>query len=139
MRRSSTTVSDLASTAMITVRVDATLHVADAKMKLADVRHLPVVDNEGRLVGILSNRDVLAGLGETEGKWVPIRECMSNEVVSVRPHTRAYEAAALMLDRKIGALPIVDEDGKMVGIVTETDFLRVACRLLGGDLLAVDE
>ena len=124
---------------MITIGTDATLHVADAKMKLADVRHLPVVDEDGRLAGILSDRDVIAGLGETNGRWVPVTEVMSKDVVSVRPITRAYEAAAMMLDRKIGALPIVDDDGRLSGIVTETDFLRVAFRLLGGDALAVDD
>ena len=139
MRRSETTVKDLATTAVITVTAGASVHVADAKMRLADVRHLPVVDGDGRLMGILSNRDVYKAMGETNGKWIPVTEIMSDEVLSVRPATRAYEAAALMLDRKIGSLPIVDDDARIIGIVTETDFLRVACRLLGGDALAVDD
>ncbi|MEQ9499209.1 MAG: CBS domain-containing protein [Deltaproteobacteria bacterium] len=132
---SNTTVADLATQAVVTVQANAKVGLADAKMRLADIRHLPVVDDEERVVGIVSHRDLLVALGESLGNTVAIRSVMREDVVIVRPETRAYEAAALMLDRKIGALPVVDHSGKLTGIITETDFLRVAYELLGGRVL----
>ncbi len=136
--RAQTTVADLASTAVITVGSHETLRAADAQMRLADVRHLPVVDAHERLVGILSNRDLLKALGEGAMDR-EVRAVMSEDVVFVRAETYAYEAAAVMLDRRIGALPVVDAQSRVTGILTETDFLRVAFRLLGGGALAVDD
>lgn len=132
---SNTTVADLATQAVVTVHANAKVGLADAKMRLADIRHLPVVDDEEQVVGIVSHRDLLVALGESLGNTVAIRSVMREDVVIVRPETRAYEAAALMLDRKIGALPVVDHSGKLTGIITETDFLRVAYELLGGRVL----
>ncbi len=132
---SNTTVADLATEAVVTVHASAKVGLADAKMRLADIRHLPVVDDEERVVGIVSHRDLLVALGESLGNAVAIRSVMREDVVIVRPETRAYEAAALMLDRKIGALPVVDHSGRLAGIITETDFLRVAYELLGGRVL----
>jgi CBS domain-containing membrane protein len=122
------TVADFMVTAIVTVRADETLGAAHADMEMGAFRHLPVVDARRRLVGILSDRDLLRALGRA--KSTTIAEIMTLNPVTVRPETAAHVATALMLDRKIGSLPVVAEDGALVGLVTETDFLDVARRAL---------
>jgi CBS domain-containing protein len=139
MRRESITVSDLMSPMPTTIRATRTAEEALEEMRSADVRHLPVVDGALRLVGILSDRDVLRMAGRPEAKEQLVRDVMTEDVAVVSPDSRAYEASALMLDRKVGALPVVGADGRLSGIVTETDFLRVAHRALGGDRMATDD
>lgn len=125
-------VADIMASPVITVKPDELLTRADLDMRVADVRHLPVVDERGRLVGILSNRDVLKALGKSRRRSVRVRDVMSEEVHRVNPRTSAREAAQLLLFHRIGALPVVGDDLELVGIVTETDFLRIAVQALGG-------
>lgn len=115
---------------------DGLLHARET-MDEAGVRHMPVVDAQGRLVGIVSDRDVhraidLMRTAEGRRGQGSIGDVMHRDVRTVRPGDSAAEAAALMIERKIGALPVVDEDERLVGIVTETDFLVVAQQALLG-------
>lgn len=121
------TVEDLMTTNLMTLPAKGTIGQADAEMKLGEVRHIPVVDEKGHLVGIVSNRDVFKALGRTNrGKAIPVWEVMKRDVVTVRPGTPAHEAVELMLEKKIGALPVIGDGEQLVGIVTETDFLAIA-------------
>jgi CBS domain-containing protein len=124
-------VADLMSTALLTIRANDVISHADADMRLAGVRHLVVVDEKQHLVGILSNRDLLAALGKARGKPVRVADAMTANPRSIGATDPARKAAALMLEHKIGSLPVVGEDGQLVGIVTETDFLQLAHRILG--------
>lgn len=139
MRGESVTVSELMSSIPRTIRAGQTVEHALHEMHSADIRHLPVVDDDDRLVGILSDRDLLRGAGTGQPKGRLVGDVMTEDVATVRPETRACEATALMLDMKVGALPVVEVGAKVVGIITETDFLRVAHRALGGEQLATDE
>jgi CBS domain-containing protein len=114
------------------VSANDSLDTVDDIMNLGNVRHLPVV-KAGDLVGIVSQRDLLraslssisdVGLGQKKAflTSVKIREVMSRDVIIVTPTTSIQEAAEIMADQKIGCLPIVD-DGKLIGMVTETDLL----------------
>ena len=123
-------VTDLMSTALITAKPKDLILRAEKDMAIADIRHLPVVDDRNRLVGIVSNRDLLRAIGG--GKRRLIGEVMTSKVRVVRPDTPAREAAQLMISHKIGALPVVGDEMELVGIITETDFLQVAVRALGG-------
>lgn len=123
-------VSDLMTTAVLTIKVGETVSDADATMRLAGIRHLPVVDDRGRLVGILSNRDLLGALVKAKGKAVQIADVMSRAVKTVASSAPARRAAALMLEHKIGSLPVLGEEQQLVGLVTETDFLRLSYELL---------
>jgi CBS domain-containing protein len=117
-----------------TVARNDELAVADGIMRTRRVRHLPVVE-DGRLVGILSQRDLLRaalstamGFGEKARqeflKTVPVKEVMTEEVFTIDPDADVKAAARLMLDHRIGCLPVLDA-GKLVGVITETDLLRV--------------
>jgi CBS domain-containing protein len=133
MKLSETTVSDLMSTAVISVRPDLTLDEAHEEMLVADIRHLPIVDEHKRLIGIISDRDLRRALGKHRHGKHKVIEFMTKDVLSVAPRTYAREAAELMLQHKIGSLPVLDDTLALVGIITESDFLRIAIRALGGN------
>jgi CBS domain-containing protein len=120
-------IESVMSTALLTVKDNDTLAAADERMEAAGIRHLPVSDAHNHVVGIISTRD-LAAHGKSKTKRVG--QVMSREVKTVRPDDPAEKAVALMLENKIGSLPVVDEEENLVGIVTETDFLRVAYQAL---------
>ncbi len=124
------TVGDMMTTALITMRGSEKLNRADVDMKLANIRHIPVVDDKGRCIGMLSNRDVLGAAGETPTSQIKISDIMTTRLFTVREDTPAHEAAETMLEHKIGALPVLGESGQLIGLVTETDFLIVAHRAL---------
>jgi acetoin utilization protein AcuB len=115
---------------VVTVRRDATATTAWALMKVRRFRHLPVVDDRGRLVGIVSDRDLTqvpstqTPAGQGVPTDMPVERIMTAVIVSVRPDDDVAEAARLMWEHKIGALPVV-ENGRLVGIVTEIDLLRM--------------
>lgn len=126
-RHEELSVAGLMTPSPLCVRRTVTVRMALARMRRADVRHLPVVDTHGRLVGFLSDCDLLRADGDRK-----VSEVMTTDVLTVRPTTLAREVSALLLDRKIGAVPVADDAGQVVGIVTETDFLRIAHDALGG-------
>ncbi|MGZ6029476.1 MAG: CBS domain-containing protein [Myxococcaceae bacterium] len=118
------------STALFTVRDTDSVGAAEAEMKLGGMRHVPVVDENGNLVGILSARDVLQALAKGK-KRVRVGEYMTRKLVTVTTETPAQTALQLLLDNQIGSLPVVGSDGHLMGIVTETDFLRASRRAFG--------
>ena len=129
------TAHDLMTEDPKTVSMNATLHRAVWLLQSLDVRHLPVVDEDGALVGMLSDRDV-RGLAFPEvlgAEYVGrvqtaldarVSSVMSSDVISVDVEADALEIVDLMLDQKIGAVPVVDADGTLVGIVSYMDILR---------------
>lgn len=125
-------VEEMMTPGVIALREDDSVAVADEQMRLADIRHIPVVDGRNHVVGIVSNRDVFRALGGLDGRKLRIGEIMSRDVLTVAPEAPAFRAAEIMLDNKIGALPVVSEDEVLIGIVTETDFLSVAHNALQG-------
>jgi acetoin utilization protein AcuB len=122
-----------------TVAPDDPLRRAVEAMQERGCRRLPVLEND-RLVGIISDRDVRLALMSPfvlRERWydeallenTPVRVCMATDVVTVSPNTLLIEAAELMRDRKIGGLPVVEND-RLVGIITETDVLNALIQLL---------
>lgn len=121
-------VADLMSTALLTVKASESVTDAHAEMELGLIRHLLVVDDRGKLVGVLSDRDLLSA----SKRHRKVAELMSRDVITVRPESPASEAAGLMLDHRISSVPVVDGHGTLVGLVTQTDYLDLARRALLG-------
>jgi len=120
------------STDLFTVRPDDLVDLAAAVMEWEHVRHVPVEDGEGRLVGLVTHRDLLrlVARGEHErGTPVAIREIMHAELTTVTPATTTLDALKTMHEIGVGCLPVVEDD-KLVGLVTETDLIEVAAELL---------
>jgi len=127
-------VADCMSRSVTTIRSDAAARAAADSMRGRKIRHLPVLDREGRLVGIVTDRDVRHVVFHPArlSRFPDLREAldsltvadvMTAGVITVRPAAGILEAARLMHERKLGALPVVDGD-RLVGIVTETDVLK---------------
>jgi CBS domain-containing protein len=117
---------DLMTTGVIALNDTETVERAYTAMETANIRHIPVVDAKERVVGIVSNRDLLRAMATAKGKAKRIGELMTRDVRTIHPHTAAHQAAEVMLDKKIGSLPVVNDQEVLVGIITETDFLMVA-------------
>jgi acetoin utilization protein AcuB len=97
-------------------------------MRLCGFRHLPVVNESGQLVGVVSDRDVQRAW--CRGPDTLVASFMSRDIEFAHADAPAHEVAARMLRRKIGCLPIVDRQNHLLGIVTESDFLRIAQTVL---------
>jgi CBS domain-containing protein len=120
-------VADFMTKDLVTVRETDDIALAESLLRLAGIRHLPVVSG-GKLVGILTQRDILRSgtAGQALARDVPVLDAMTRDPVTVRPGTSLAQAARTMLDRKFGCLPVCDDEGTLVGIVTEADFVRFA-------------
>ena len=123
---------------VVTLNQNDKLLVADDVMKLGRIRHIPIVDDDDSLVGIVSQRDLfLSGLVKALGYGsvdqrraldsVLIKESMKSDVVQVAPSTPLCDAARTMMEKKIGCVVAV-ENGKIAGILTEGDFVALALR-----------
>lgn len=137
-----TLVRDVMATRPITIDPESPLATAIAVMREKEIRHLPVVDDTGRLTGIITDRDLRSmALAPALGEFLPpdvrravegatemlvelrVKHAMTWAVVTTRPEASVAEAAAVMFERRIGCLP-VREEGKLIGIVTERDVFK---------------
>jgi acetoin utilization protein AcuB len=134
-------VRDYMSQPAITVAPGTPISEALRTMRTRGIRRLPVLDASDRLVGIVSDRDLLhaepspaTSLSIWEIAYllgrITVETVMTRDVLTVGPATPVEDAAQLMVDRKIGGLPVVD-GGRVVGVITETDIFRVFTMLLG--------
>ena len=132
-------VEDIMSKDLVTLKENESLNLAHAAMHLARIRHLPVVNDTGRLMGVVTHRDLLraqgSALNPTHNRKrelaIPAHSIMQKDVETMSPQTTALEAAKRLYAGKIGCLPVVENE-RLVGIVTEADFVRLAIEKLGG-------
>ena len=138
MDNKSLLVRDAMTKDVVTLDRNEKLTHADDVMRLGRIRHLPVIDEEGNLAGIVSQRDLfhsglLRALGYgTHAKdralaLLVLKEAMKTEVLTIAPDARLTEAAKLMLEQKVGCLVVV-EGKKIAGILTESDFVKLSLR-----------
>ena len=131
-------VRDLMTADVFTVDRNEALLTAERVMTLGRIRHVIVVDEEGQLAGVVSQRDLFhSGLVKALGygthavnktlDTLLVKEVMSTNVVTTTPDTPLRQAAAMMFEQKIGCLPVVDQR-KLVGILTESDFVKLHSR-----------
>jgi CBS domain-containing protein len=126
------TVEDLMTTNVLTVREGDPIAKALQLMTSAVLHHLSVVDERHRVIGLVSDRDLLRGLAGDKNRTDPVGAVMSREVRTAKAGTHAHTAARMMLDAGIHSLPVEREDGALAGMVTASDFLAVAEAALRG-------
>jgi CBS domain-containing protein len=126
------TVKEVMIKEVATLDVNDELSLANDIMRLGRIRHLPVVDGT-RLAGIISERDLFrSSLAQALGyggpasrdlmKTLHIKDIMVKQVTTISPDAKLCDAIRLMMDKKIGCLPVVEDD-RLVGLITETDIM----------------
>ena len=127
-------VRDLMTTDLFTLSQDDNLKTLEDMMKWRAIRHIPVVDQENHVVGLVTHRDLLkysisgfANVGDEEkealNKSIPIASIMKTNIQTIPPNTSLQDAAKMMLKYKFGCL-LITENQKLVGIITEADFMK---------------
>jgi CBS domain-containing membrane protein len=120
---------------VFTLCVEKKLVIAKEIMQWAHIRHIPVVDQQGHVIGIVSHRDLLHAsissmtctteIERNQYLWsVLIDKVMQRDIKTISPDMKVKEAAGLMREQKIGCLPVVNQ-GKLIGIITEFDLLKI--------------
>jgi acetoin utilization protein AcuB len=121
---------------------DLSVNEAFDLIKKEHIRRIPVVNKNGKLIGIVSDKDLLrvtpspaTTLSAFEVPYllskVKVQDVMTRKVITVKEDTPIEDAARIMVDNKIGGLPVVDDDNAVVGIITETDIFKTFIELLG--------
>ncbi len=125
------TVEQFMVTDLFTVRPQDVVELAANLMHWKHIRHIPVEDDEGKLVGIVSHRDLLElfAVGKTKdaGEMI-IRDVMKPHPITIAPEMPTLEALKLMREKNIGCLPVI-KDEKLIGLITTYDFLTVSAKL----------
>jgi acetoin utilization protein AcuB len=126
----------------ITVTPDDTLATATQLTRTHRIRHLPVIGGDGRLAGILSDRDIRLAMPSPLNvpdaeradflERTPIAAVMTRRVITIAPTEPIEQAAKLLVMHRIGSLPVIDSADRLLGILTETDILRACVLILGG-------
>jgi CBS domain-containing protein len=130
-------VSEIMHREVVTLTEKEKLDLTQDLMNLGRVRHLPVLGDDGRVVGIISDRDLLAAAmtgvldfdaasRRTFLRSIEVGEVMEKDVVTVGPDTPLGDVARMLVERKIGCVPVVASSGELLGLVTETDLLAAA-------------
>ena len=123
-------VEDYMTTDLFTVHVDDPIEMVANLMIWERIRHVPVEDHEHRLVGVVTHRAVMRFMmGGGATRRTPVGEVMKHDPVTVKPETPTIEALRTMRRLRIGCLPVLQDD-RLVGIVTEEDFMELASKLL---------
>ena len=142
-------VKELMTRSPVTIRWDATIGAAWKLMKDRKIRHIPVLDGDGNLVGILTDRDLrqvifdpsiqeqLGNLGRAFN-ILTAKEVMTWGVITVRPESDIKLAARLMHEQKIGALPVVDR-GKLFGMLTGDDLFKALVQIMDEGIMSRPE
>ena len=134
-----TKVSDLMSREVVTLDRNETLDLADHIMSLGRIRHMPVLDEDGTLCGVVSQRDLFRGALATALGYgavaqskllaaLQVKEVMTTELFTATPDMPIEDAAGVMLHHKIGCLPVLEGD-RLVGLITEADFVKHVAEL----------
>jgi len=141
MDRKPTLVREIMSREVITLYPEDNLDKIEEGMKRFRFRHLPVID-DGKLVGLVTHRDLLrvaassmepnsAAKTKKINDTLFVQDMMQRDVVTAREDMPILDAGRLMWEQKLGCLPVTADDGKLLGIVTEADFVKLALELLG--------
>lgn len=138
-------VSERMSKDMITANPDMTIFEAKKIMTDKDIRHLPVVDVAGKLLGIVTDRDVRDAMPSTLLKKVdyditlakimnfPVKDIMTKNPLTIYAYYTIQDTLLVMQKKKVGALPVIDQEGHLQGILSTRDLLRAFVNVLNID------
>jgi len=112
-----------------TLHKDLPLRIAGEIMEWQSIRHVPVLDDEGRVVGLVTHRDLLR-LAASGSQGAPVREVMTPVRMTFIPETPLKVIIETMITNKWGCALIADAERKLLGIITEADFLRIVYGML---------
>lgn len=137
------TLGDVMTRDVITGRADEPIEDLRIGMERYRFRHLPIVE-DGKLIGLVTRSDLLhasstwlsdvaAARDALIGKQ-PLGKIMQREVITMRPDEPLLDAAKVMWEGQLGCVPVTDDENNLLGIVTTTDFLKLAVQLLGGKI-----
>ena len=135
------TVADLMTKKVVSFFEEQSLPLAHELMKLRKMRHIPVIDEERRVVGVVTHRDIMGAQSQAFSLMhdrastsfeptIAIQKIMSRDVWTVNQSASAYDAGKLLLDHTFSCLPVVDDGHRLVGIVTDRDYLKFALSIL---------
>ena len=147
-------VSKSMSQQVVSIRPDADIFEAQDLMEKNKIRHLPVVEADNRLIGIVTDRDIRSAMPSSLYKKLEctleekneicdlrIRDIMTKDPLSISPLYTIQDAMLLIQTERVGALPVVDDDGKLKGIISIRDLLRAFINVMGigepGTLLGI--
>ena len=125
-------IHQIMATDLFTVHRDDPIHFVAHIMDWRNIRHLPVEDENGKLVGLVTSGTIIKHLGDTERieeNQNLVETIMVKEMVTAKPDTQITEALKLMIDHKIGCVPVTKDD-RLVGLLTEHDFVKMTAKLL---------
>jgi CBS domain-containing protein len=122
-------VSQYMSRSVVTIAPQAEFHWAFDLMRSRRIHHLPVVE-DGRVVGIVAERDLLLAAANFGSAEVPVREIMHGPAICVSENAQLKQAARLLVVEHIGSLPVLNARKELVGIITETDIFKVTAGML---------
>lgn len=146
-------VTETMKTDLIAIRPELTISEAITLMEKGNFRHLPVVDGDGKLVGIITDRDMRSAkpstlLSDADYKKTydevikhTVAEIMTKDPLTIAPYFTLQDSLLVMGKKKVGALPVVDENGVLKGIMSTRDLLRSFVNIMGigepGTLLCI--
>ena len=133
-------IKDIMTSEVFVLHAAQTLELLRSLMRIKHVRHVPIVEPDNTFVGLMTHRDLLAQtishLAEVDDeeqeyldRHIHIMNIMKTDVTTVDPEMNVCNAITMLLEHKYGCLPVVT-DGKLVGIVTEADFMKLTLNLL---------
>lgn len=122
-------VSEIMNSPVISISPDMTAADVWKKFDESGVRHMPVLSDEGKIKGILSERDlfkklILKNIKIDEAKDITVRDIMSHEIIATGPETDIRRVARAMLEQDIGLMPVVDKENNLIAVVTRSDILH---------------
>lgn len=137
-------VSDLMTPDPVAINQQDSLKVAHDLMREKNIRHIPVVNEQGELQGMLTQKimianvmKILATYGqlalERKEKQQRVEEVMATDFVAIRPDEKLKDVATYFVKNRHGCLPVINDNSELVGILTSSDFVRLAAALLGSE------
>ncbi len=134
-------VNELMAAPVHTLHAGSNLQDAEQLMASKQIRHIPIVNTDNQVIGLLTQREFLAEAFRITDRFgaqnlksylakTAVEQCMNTDFVSIRPTISSKDAALLLLEKRTGCLLVTDEQQKLLGIVSSKDFVRLSIELL---------